>query len=202
MEYWYLWVIFILLVIVTVIVLKKASAALSLHNNDRQALIKELERLKELKDKYSDLTDEKINAAEPSELLQGVTAVLQARVEKSENPNAVFNSFNEPQKNIYTLNYFIEDVRESLSFFFKNNGEPLISVAHKALFDAGCEELSALCKAEFSMYDENNEEVSLSEEKLRETDVLFRDVYSEEELLKKIKAYIKENAGSFNRNDG
>lgn len=198
MEYWYLWVIFAVLVVVTVIVLKKASASLSLHNNDRQAVIKELERLKALKDKYSDLTDEKIDAAEPSELLQGVTAVLQAKVEKSEEPNAVFNAFNEAQKNIYTLNYFIEDVREGLSFFFKNNGEPLISVAHKALFEAGCEELSELCKAEFSMYDENNEEVSLSEEKLRETDVLFNKAYSEEELLEKIKAYIKENAGSFN----
>lgn len=198
MEYWYLWVIFAVLVVVTVIVLKKVSASLSSQNSDRQALIKELQRLKELKDKYSDLTDEKIDSAEPSELLQGVTAVLQAKVEKSENPNAVFNSFNEAQKNIYTLNYFIEDVRESLSFFFKNNGEPLISVAHKALFEAGCEELSELCKAEFSMYDENNEEVSLSEEKLRETDNLFNVIYSEEELLKKIKAYIKENAGSFN----
>lgn len=198
MEYWYLWVIFAVLVVVTVIVLKKASASLSLHNNDRQAVIKELERLKTLKDKYSDLTDEKIDAAEPSELLQGVTAVLQAKVEKSEDPNAVFNAFNEVQKNIYTLNYFIEDVREGLSFFFKNNGEPLISVAHKALFEAGCEELSELCKAEFSMHDENNEEVSLSEEKLRETDRLFSEAYSEEELLEKIKAYIKENAGSFN----
>lgn len=198
MEYWYLWVIFAVLVVVTVIVLKKASASLSLHNSDRQAVLKELERLKALKDKYSDLTDEKIDAAEPSELLQGVTAVLQAKVEKSENPNAVFNSFNGAQKNIYTLNYFIEDVRESLSFFFKNNGEPLISVADIALFEAGCEELSELCKVEFSMYDENNEEVSLSEEKLRETDQLFREAYSEEELLKKIKAYIKENAGEFN----
>ncbi len=198
MEYWYLWVAFALLVVVTVIVLKKASASLSLHNNDRQALIKELQRLKELKDKFSDLTDEKIDSAEPSELLQGVTAVLQAKVEKSENPNAVFNSFNEAQKNVYTLNYFIEDVRESLSFFFKNNGEPLISVAHGALLEAGCEELSELCKAEFSMYDENNEEVSLSEEKLRETDTLFNEAYSEEKLLKKIKAYIKENADSFN----
>lgn len=198
MEYWYLWLVFIALCIVTVMVLKKASEALSLHNSDRQAVLKELERLRALKDKYSVLTEEKIDSADALELLEGVTAVLQARVEKSENPTAVFNSFNDGQKNIYTLNYFVEDVRESLSFFFKNNGEPLISVAGKALNEIGCEELSELCRAEFSMFDEENEEVSLSEDGLIKTDRRFKEVYSEAETLEKIRAYIKKNAGSFN----
>lgn len=198
MEYWYLWVIFAVLCIATVVVIRFASKALQLHNDDKNTILNNLKRLKELKDKYSDLTPELAQNAEPLELLEGVTAVMQAEVEKSENPRALFNSLSDPQKIVYTLNYFVEDVRESLSFFYKNNGEPLVSVAHHALDEIGLNELSCLASMQFSMYDENNEDVSIEIEKMKESDLKFKGIYNEQELLKKVKDYIINNVGSFN----
>ena len=41
MEYWYLWLLLIVLCVITVFVLSKASAAAKKHNNERDALLRE-----------------------------------------------------------------------------------------------------------------------------------------------------------------
>lgn len=197
MESSVLWIILIVLCIVTAVVMRFASKALSQHNNDRQAIIAELEKLKKLKDKYKNLSAELVDEAEPQELLEGVTAVMQAQVEKSEDVSELFGSFSASQKYAYTLNYFVEDVRTSLSFFFKNNGEPLTVLIVPALEEVGADDILPMVKAEYEMYDDNNEEVSVSVDKMQDIDEKFKSVYDENTLLCSVKQYIEKNTDKF-----
>ena len=65
MEYWYLWLLLIVLCVITVFVLSKASAAAKKHNNERDALLREYDRKKALKDEFSFLTREKAETRKP-----------------------------------------------------------------------------------------------------------------------------------------
>ena len=56
MEYWYLWLLLIVLCVITVFVLSKASAAAKKHNDERDALLREYDRKKALKEEFSFLT--------------------------------------------------------------------------------------------------------------------------------------------------
>ena len=105
MEYWYLWLLLIVLCVITVFVLSKASAAAKKHNDERDALLREYDRKKALKEEFSFLTREKAESSDPETLFEGVSAVLQAKTEKAEDPEKVFGKFTETQKYIYTLYY-------------------------------------------------------------------------------------------------
>ena len=200
MEYWYLWLLLIVLCVITVFVLSKASAAAKKHNNERDALLREYDRKKALKDEFSFLTREKAESSDPETLFEGVSAVLQAKTEKAEDPEKVFGKFTETQKYIYTLYYFLEDTEsDSLSFFFRNNGEPLTSLASKALCAVGENELSLIAEKEFSMYDENNEEVSVDKDEIEKLDGEFKAKLQKQQVLNSIKTYIIKNIDMLSR---
>lgn len=196
-EYWYLWPVLAVLIIVTAVVIVFAGRALSSHNEETKKLLAEIDRLKALKDKYKNLTPELIDNSDSKQLLEGITAVLQARIEKAENAEAEFERFNRSQKYLYTLNYFVEDVKEGLSFFFKNNGSELTELIVSALENVGADKIVDLVKSECSMYDENNEDVSIDYALIEEKDRLFSEAYSENELLESIKIYVKSNVEEF-----
>ena len=82
MEYWYLWLIFAALVIITAVVIVFAGKAVSARNEQTKEIMAQLDRLKALKDKYTDLTVEKVENADPEELLEGVCTVLQVKIDK------------------------------------------------------------------------------------------------------------------------
>ena len=82
---------------------------------------------------------------------------------------------------------------DSLSFFFKNNGEPLISLASRALCAVGENELSLIAEKEFSMYDESNEEVSVDKAEIENLDGGFKAKLQKQRVLNNIKAYIIKN---------
>ena len=103
MEYWYLWLILIVLCVITVFVLSKASAAAKKHNNERDAL------------------------------------------------------------------------------------------ASKALCAVGENELSLIVEKEFSMYDENNEEVSVDKDEIENLDGEFKAKFQKQQVLNSIKTYIIKN---------
>ena len=148
MEYWYLWLLLIVLCVITVFVLSKASAAAKKHNNERDALLREYDRKKALKDEFSFLTREKAESSDPETLLEGVSAVLQAKTEKAEDPEKVFGKFTE---------------------------------------------LSLIAEKEFSMYDENNEEVSVDKDEIENLDGEFKAKLQKQQVLNSIKAYIIKN---------
>ncbi|MGN0556059.1 MAG: hypothetical protein ACI4LI_09215 [Candidatus Fimenecus sp.] len=191
MEYWYLWLIFIVLCAVTAFVLKKASAALQQHNSDTKQMYDEIERLKTLKAKYQNADAQMIAEAPAEELLAGMCAVLQAKIERAENANACFGAFSAPQKTVYTLQFFLEDCTENLSAFFKVNGEPLTGTLPAALTAIGEDALSALSAELYAMYDENNEEVSLDTAKIARIDGEFTENIDRERVLQQTKEFIE-----------
>lgn len=191
MEYWYLWLIFIALCVVTAIVLKKASGALQQHNEDTKKMYDEISRLKALKDKYKNADAAMLAEADADELLEGMQAVLQAKIERAENADACFRAFNTAQKTAYTLPFFLEDVKVGLSEFFKVNGEPLTGALVPALTEIGETELAAVAASAYAMYDENNEEVSLDKSELARIDGEFQEKFQRESVLQNAKVYIE-----------
>lgn len=193
MEYWYLWAIFAALCIVTVLVLHKASRALQSHNAEKERFFKEIERMKTLKEEFQHADSEQVKNTEPDHLLEGLNAVLQHKIERAENPDACFAAMNTAQQYVYTLYYFLEDTEQGLSFFFKNNGEPLLHLAGEALSAVGAENLVPIVTAVYAMFDENNEAVSLDTAKLETYDAQFAECCEKTEVLAQIKAYIQAN---------
>lgn len=194
MDYLYLWVFFAVLCAITAFVFKKASKAMRLHNDGQKQVFAEIERLKTLKHQYKNAEIQAIEEADPRELLAGAYAVLQAKLEREENPDALFMSMPEPCQNAYTLSCFTEDVHtEGLTFFFKNNGAILLQCAVRAFEAIGQTELAEILRAEYAMFDENNEDVSLDATQFSKFDADFRAAYNEENLLLSVKQYILEH---------
>ncbi len=197
MEYWYLWLILAGLVIITAIVIVFAGRSVSAHNEQTKQIMARLERLKEMKDKYKDLTPEKVENAEAEELFEGVNAVLQAKIEKADDGDKAFSEFNDEQKIIYTLNCFIPEVSDGLSMFFNEYTSEITDIIVPALTRVGADNLLPLVKSEYEMYDDRNEEVSFDREIKEKTDSDFADIYSKEKLLEGIKEFIKNNIDKF-----
>ncbi len=197
MEYWYLWLILAGLVIITAIVIVFAGRSVSAHNEQTKQIMARLERLKEMKDKYKDLTPEKVENAEAEELFEGVNAVLQAKIEKADDGDKAFSEFNDEQKIIYTLNCFIPEVSDGLSMFFNEYTSEITDIIVPALTRVGADDLLPLVKSEYEMYDDRNEEVSFDREIKEKTDSDFADIYSKEKLLVGIKEFIKNNIDKF-----
>lgn len=111
MEYWYLWLLLIVLCVITVFVLSKASAAAKKHNNERDALLREYDRKKALKDEFSFLTREKAESSDPETLFEGVSAVLQA---KRKRPKTLkrYSANLQRRKNTFTLYTIFRGYRE------------------------------------------------------------------------------------------
>lgn len=194
MDYLYLWVIFAVLCAVTAFVFKKASKSMRAHNDGQKQVYAEIERLKSLKAQYKNADMRTIEKAEPRELLAGAYAVLQSKLERAENPDALFDDMPEPCRYIYTLSCFTEDVQtEGLTFFFKNNGAILLQCAVSAFEAVGQTEAAEIIRAEYAMFDENNEEVSLDTEQFSKFDTDFKAVYDAEKLLEAVKQYILEH---------
>ena len=192
---WYLWVIFALLTAATVCAVVFASRAVSSHNAEVKKQLEELKRLKLLKDKYKDFNADVIANSDSAEVLEGATAVIQAEIEKAEDPEKVFGSFTGPQRYVYTLYYFLEDAgTQGLSFFFKNNGDELRSIAADALSAAGCESMSSTVRAMWYLFDDSRAESPMDLSELDRLDSQFEAVFDKNALLEKIRQYVSDNA--------
>lgn len=197
MEYWYLWLIFAGLVAVTAVVVVLAGKSVSSHNEQTREFMSRLERLKEMKDKYKDLTVEKVENAEPEELFEGLNAVLQAKIEKADDGDTAFSEFNNEQKIIYALNCFINEIPDGLSMFFSEYTSQITDLIIPALTAIDAKEILPLVKAEFEMYDDSNESVSFDKNLKANIDSDFADVFSKEKLLIEIKNFVKNNIDKF-----
>lgn len=197
MEYWYLWLIFAGLVAVTAVVVVLAGKSVSSHNEQTREFMFRLERLKEMKDKYKDLTVEKVKNAEPEELFEGLNAVLQAKIEKADDGDTAFSEFNNEQKIIYALNCFINEIPDGLSMFFSEYTSQITDLIIPALTAIDAKEILPLVKAEFEMYDDSNESVSFDKNLKANIDSDFADVFSKEKLLIEIKNFVKDNIDKF-----
>ncbi len=193
---WYFWLLLAVLFIAAVILWKKALKA---SRERRERLKKEAEiwrRDFELRENFRELTEEKIDRTPCAELLHGVAMNIQIGLENAPNMEKAFDALPLEKKYVYTLEYFDEDVKISLSRFFKNNGEPLIGLASPALEALGLSSYSAPVKKLYPMFDPESE-VSVNYTEIDEADAEYKKIYKSEELLKSAADYIKNNRQIF-----
>lgn len=195
MEYWYLWLIFAALVVITAVVIMFAGKAVSARNEQTKEIMAQLDRLKALKDKYTDLTVEKVENADPEELLEGVCTVLQVKIDKSDDPDAEFAAFNEDQKTIYVLHCFISEYNSELSSFFSDYTSDFSGHLVVAAFLVP--EYHPFISTEFGLYSDSDCGAPFDKELKDKTDAEFDKIYSKEKFLEVAKTFIKDNIDSF-----
>lgn len=193
MEYWYLWVIFAVLCVATALVLRKASGALRSHKDEQEKAFREIEHYKALKEEFRDADEQKVRAADPETVLTGMYAILEARIQRADNPDACFLSMTDAGQNIYTMHYFLEDIKEGLSHFFHYNGEPLRAVPVRALEAIGETALAEITRDMYAMFDESREDVSLDTQMQAEYDRRFAESFDRARVLEHCKQYIADN---------
>ncbi len=189
---WYYWLILAVAVIIAIFAWIKALRA----GKERKARMKKeaeiWRRDYELREKYSVLTEEKIKDCSDSELLHAVAMNIQVHLENAIDMNKAFEELPQVKKNIYTLEYFDEDAKDSLSKFFKNNGAPLVPNIIEALNSVGAVELTDFVARLYPMYDPDSE-VSIDYNIIAKADEEFKAVFSSPALCKQAADYIKEN---------
>ena len=195
MEYWYLWLIFAVLVVITAVVIMFAGKAVSARNEQTKEIMAQLDRLKALKDKYTDLTVEKVENADPEELLEGVCTVLQVKIDKSDDPDAEFAAFNEDQKTIYVLHCFISEYNSELSSFFSDYTSDFSG--HLVVASFLVPEYHPFISTEFGLYSDSDCGAPFDKELKDKTDAEFDKIYSKEKFLEAAKSFIKDNIDSF-----
>lgn len=193
---WYYWVILLVAIIIAIFAWSKA---LKSGKERRERLKKEAaiwKRDYELREKFTVLTEEKLNSTEETELLHGVAMNIQASLEKATDMTELFNTLPQEKKFVYALEYFDEDAKKSLSTFFKNNGEPLISVVPDALNAIGEGKYVEHYGRLLPMYDPDSE-VSIDYDIIARVDEEFSSVYNSDELLRLSAKYILKNKSIF-----
>ena len=193
---WYYWVILLVAIIIAIFAWAKA---LKSGKERRERLKKEAaiwKRDYELREKFTILTEEKLNSTEETELLHGVCMNIQVMLEKATDMTESFNALPDEKKFIYALEYFDEDAKKSLSAFFRNNGEPLISIVPDALNAIGAGKYVEHYATLLPMYDLDSE-VSIDYNIIGKVDEEFSSLYNSDELLRLTAKYILKNKEIF-----
>ena len=193
---WYYWIILAVAIIVAIILWIKA---LKSGKARRERLKKEAaiwKRDYELREKYSVLTEEKLNSTEETELIHAVAMNIQVALEKATDMTECFNALPEPKKYIYALEYFDEDVKNNLSTFFKNNGEPLLSIVPHALNSIGATKYIEHYGMLLPMYDPDSN-TSVDSTVIAKADEEFKIIYDSDELCRLSAKFILKNKQIF-----
>lgn len=193
---WYYWLI---LAIATIGAIFAWAKALKTSKERRERMKKEAaiwKRDYELREKFTALTEEKIEKTEETELLHGVAMNIQVFLENSSNMNEAFLSLPDEKKYIYLAEYFDEDAKKSLSTYFKNNGAPLLPYTEKALNSIGAEKYAEIIEPLFPMYDDDSE-VSIDYQVIARVNEEFASVYDSNEFCRLCAKYIKKNKNIF-----
>ncbi len=193
---WYYWVILLVAIILAVILWVKA---LKSGKERRERLKKEAaiwKRDYDLREKYTVLTEEKLKSTEATELLHAVAMNIQVFLEKATDMTEAFNALPDGKKFIYALEYFDEDAKNGLSAFFKNNGEPLISLVPDALNAVGAGKYVEHYATLLPMFEPDNE-VSIDYSIIQKVDEEFSGTYNSDELLRLTAKYILKNQEIF-----
>lgn len=193
---WYYWLILVLAFVLLIFVWRKAMQASKAR---RERLKKEAaiwQRDYDLRQNFAVLTDDVIKKTEDTELLHGVAMNIQIQLENAPDMNNAFEELSNEKKYIYTLEYFDEDAKKSLSTFFKNNGAPLVPLVPEALKAIGAENYVGILAPLMPMYDADSE-VSIDRAVIAKADAEFQGVYDSSALCRLAASYIKENKEIF-----
>lgn len=193
-EFWYLWVVFLVLLVIFIFVARMASKAVKKKNEIIAKQHEQLKRYSDMIQNYTELTAEKVQSASAKDLAEGVMCVLQHQVEKSGDPDAEYENAEKWRREVYALFYFDEDVTETcLSDFFRFNGGPLPKAAVDGIESIGYDKIKSVAGQMYAMCDDKNESVSFDKERIAELDEKFRNIYNRDEFFNLIKEYITAN---------
>ncbi len=197
-QYWYLYVLLVVLIIITAFVWKKAVGAASKHSKVINEQIAKAKRSKELLEAYKDLTAAVIEKAPANTLFEGVALSLEAQCQKSEDSNSFYAQLNEAQKSVYAFYYLASDAKEqSLSAFFKASARPLTSDAVNAAEKILPENIFNTVKAMFDCYDEENENASVIPETVEKLNFEFSEASADLDFYALGGEFIKHNSSAF-----
>ncbi len=196
-EYWVLLLIFLLAVVLLIFVSSKAGKAVARTRREREALIKKLDRMKFIRETYSDLTEEKILSDDGKNLIDGVTDNIQQRLEKNEDMAEAFGCLNEEEKTIYAFFWFLDEAEKSPSEFFRAYTYPLTPYALSACKIFLSQETYELIKQEYDRFDEENETVSVIDEEIEKLDEKIAHLLDFSQAKQNASDYIKKNVLKF-----
>ena len=200
--HWYLIPVFIILIGLTVFMWIKAIVSGQKRKEERERIIAQLEKEKALRNQFRTLDEGMLTdpSIDDERLIFGFAANVQMSVEKLDNMNEAFLELNEVKQNVYALKYVFEDSKyTSLSDFFRANGEPLTSIAQRASAEVIGGEFNEIFTAQFSMFDDNNEDVSFDSQQVELLDSRyceFMKIYKND-VLKTVADYIRNNYNRF-----
>lgn len=190
----------ILLIILTIFVWFKAIQSGKKRSAERERIIADLEKEKALRNEFRHVDATTFaEGKDDYHLVVGMCANVQMSIEKKTDMTAAFNELSEIKRYIYAIGYVFEDGKVSLSNFFRSNGEPLLSTANEAVNSIIGGEYAELFTKAFSMFDENNEDVSVDENTVKDYDEKYKSLLenSGKEIYKKAADYIRENKTEF-----
>ncbi|MDR0531745.1 MAG: hypothetical protein LBG83_06770 [Oscillospiraceae bacterium] len=153
----------------------------------KAALVARLDHEKALREEFAEITQQLLIDMPPERLIEGLCCHLQMRLEKEPDMRAAFGRLPEFARWIYALGYVIQDSRDMehdgvlLSEFFRKNGEPLLTAAMEAVQMLVGGEYAEVFNAEFAMFDNENEAVSLLDDQLLLLDARFYGILREAE---------------------
>lgn len=197
-HFWYLYLILFILIILTAFVCKKAFGAASRHSKEFNANLAKLKRDKELRDAYSELTEEIIASAPADTLFEGTALCMEAKCQKSEDTSAFYLSLSDYQKLIYAYFYLAGDAKkDKLSAFFAQSTKPLTSDALAAAEKILSAQAYAIVKDMHDRYDDDNENASVIPEEIAELDEKFRELTKDTDLFAAGGEFIKKNPKEF-----
>ena len=197
-HFWYLYLILFILIILTAFVCKKAFGAASRHSKEFNANLAKLKREKELRDAYSELTEEVIASAPADTLFEGTALCMEAKCQKAEDTSAFYLSLSDYQKLIYAYFYLAGDAKkDKLSAFFAQSTKPLTSDALAAAEKILSAQAYAIVKDMHDRYDDDNENASVIPEEIAELDEKFKELTDDINLFAAGGEFIKKNPKEF-----
>ena len=197
-HFWYLYLILFILIILTAFVCKKAFGAASRHSKEFNANLAKLKREKELRDAYSELTEEIIASAPADTLFEGTALCMEAKCQKSEDTSAFYLSLSDYQKLIYAYFYLAGDAKkDKLSAFFAQSTKPLTSDALAAAEKILSAQAYEIIKEMHDRYDDDNENASVIPEEIAELDEKFKELTDDINLFAAGGEFIKKNPKEF-----
>ena len=196
-EYWYLWLLLVILAVAAFFVWGKAAQAARKRGEKRAEIEEKLKYEARLRKEYAVLTTDVIADAPQDTLLDGAVCQLQQRLEKQADMTAAFQACTEPEWEMYALYYLCEDGAQKLSHFFRVNGEPLLSLAPQALRHIDAQEEARIAAEEYEMFDEENEAVSLDQGRVEALDHAFAEAFQLARVKSLAADYIRAHAPAF-----
>lgn len=175
----------------------KAAKASGRNHRENEAIMKKLDEDNRLKNEFAILTENLIMSAEAERLVRGVGMNLFTRLEAAEDISAAFDSLSQPEKDIYSLYFALDESSEKLSGFFRANGSPLTDTAEKIFSALYPGEISEVFSAQFRAYDEGDETTSFIASEIEQRDEKFASLRESSDIWSPAAQYIRDNVSYF-----